>query len=236
MQTQSDTRPVRIGTALVAAGICVFASVFASAHAASPMRFDRIGLDAGLPEQSINVISQDPVGFLWVGTEDGLDRYDGLRFEHFTHERMKEGTLPGNFVADIRFDASGQQWVATYDGGVVQRAPRSGEFTPLRYSHNGAAADGLERVRVLFNDRQGRLWIGTRDSGLAVFDPASSQLRRFTHSADNSATLSDNSIFAILADRRGRMWVGTQAGVDVLEPQTSRIEHHALRDQTAQPT
>jgi len=69
MQTQSDTRPVRIGTALVAAGICVFASVFASAHAASPMRFDRIGLDAGLPEQAINVISQDPVGFLWVGTK-----------------------------------------------------------------------------------------------------------------------------------------------------------------------
>src|SRR5882757_3284692 len=101
-------------------------------------------------------------------------RYDGLRFEHFTHERMKEGTLPSNFVADIRFDASGLQWVATYDGGVVQRTPRSGEFSPLPYSHTGAAADGLERVRVLFKDRGARLWIGTRDSGLAVFDPSSS--------------------------------------------------------------
>src|SRR5882724_11592871 len=123
--------------ALLVAGLCVFGS----AQAASAMRFDRIGPDAGLPEQAINAIAQDPTGFLWVGTEDGLDRYDGLRFEHFTHERMKKGTLPSNFVADIRFDTSGHQWVATYDGGVVQRAPRSEEFTPLRYSHNGAAAD-----------------------------------------------------------------------------------------------
>ncbi|HWM67721.1 MAG TPA: two-component regulator propeller domain-containing protein [Steroidobacteraceae bacterium] len=218
--------------ALLVAGLCVFGS----AQAASPMRFDRIGPDAGLPEQAINAIAQDPTGFLWVGTEDGLDRYDGLRFEHFTHERMKKGTLPSNFVADIRFDASGLQWVATYDGGVVQRTPRSGEFSPLPYSHTGAAADGLERVRVLFTDRGARLWIGTRDSGLAVFDPSSSQLRRFRHSDDSPPSLVDDSIFAILEDRRGHMWIGSEAGVDLLDRRTSQIKHHPLVDQTAVPT
>jgi diguanylate cyclase (GGDEF)-like protein len=220
------------GPALVAIGACVIGVT----HASSPMRFDRIGLDAGLPEQAINAITQDPAGFLWMGTEDGLERYDGLRFEHFTHDRLKEGTLPSNFVADIRFDDSGQQWVATYDGGVVERSPQAGEFSPLPYSGDGAAVDGLERVRVLFNDKRGRLWIGTRDGGLAVFDPASSELRRYVHTTDNAATLADNSIFAILEDQRGRMWIGTEAGLDVLEPHASQIEHHTLRDQTGGQT
>jgi diguanylate cyclase (GGDEF)-like protein len=199
-----------------------------AAPAGVPMRFERLGLDAGLSEQSVNAIAQDPTGFLWVGTEDGLDRYDGFQFVHYTHERIKTGSLPNNFVADVRFDRKGGQWVATYGGGVVRRSRGSGEFVPIGAQGDAAAWKGLERVRVICTDRAGRLWIGTRDSGLAMFDPTTSRLSRFKHSAGNPASLAADSIYSILEDRRGAMWIGSTGGADILDPNTGRVRHFAL--------
>jgi diguanylate cyclase (GGDEF)-like protein len=198
----------------------------AAAPAASPMRFNRLGLDQGLSELAVNVIAQDPAGFLWIGTEDGLDRYDGYRFQHFTQDRANG--VPNNFIADIGFDSSGGLWLATDGGGVARRDPQSGRFSTLESAARGSRTAGLDHVRVVRIDRRGRVWIGTRDSGLALFDPATSTLRRFVHVVGAPASLADNSVLAVLEDRRGRVWIGTDAGVDVLEPNTGHMEHHPL--------
>jgi len=200
----------------------------AAAPAASPMRFNRLGLDQGLSELAVNVIAQDPDGFLWIGTEDGLDRYDGYRFQHFTQDRANPASVPNNFIADIRFDSSGGLWLATDGGGVVRRDPQLGRFSRLESAVRGSKTGGLDHVRIVRIDSRGRVWIGTRDSGLALFDPATSTLRRFVHVARDPASLADNSVLAILEDRRGHVWIGTDAGVDVLEPNTGHIEHHLL--------
>ncbi|HWM67403.1 MAG TPA: two-component regulator propeller domain-containing protein [Steroidobacteraceae bacterium] len=202
-----------------------------TAEAASPMRFDRLGLDEGLSEQAVNVIAQDASGFLWIGTEDGLNRYDGYQFQHFTHDLANPGSVPNNFIADLHFDTAGQLWVATDGGGVVWRDPALGRFTALDSATHAGGVDGLDRVRVVHTDRHGRLWIGSRDSGLAMFDPATSLLRRFKHSDSDPTSLIDNSILAILEDRAGRLWIGTDNGVDVLEPATTSFRHHRLSEQ-----
>lgn len=204
--------------------------VAGAACAANSMRFARLGLDAGLSEQAVNVIAQDPTGFLWFGTEDGLDRYDGYRFQHFTHSRADSGSIPNNFIADMLFDTLGRQWVATDGGGIVTRDPLRGHFTVLGPASGDATTKGLERVRVVRADRHGRLWIGTRESGVAVFDPATSQLRRYQHADGVRSSLIDNSILALLEDRSGRLWIGTDSGVDVLEPDTGTISHLPLDD------
>src|SRR5262249_17500591 len=89
------------------------------AGAVAPMRFENFGLDAGLSELAVNAIAQDSYGFLWVGTEDGLDRYDGYRFVHFTHDSASPQSVPENFIADLSFDAVGNLWIATEGGGVA---------------------------------------------------------------------------------------------------------------------
>jgi ligand-binding sensor domain-containing protein len=202
----------------------------AQACATSPMRFDRLGLDAGLSELAVNVITQDPAGFLWVGTEDGLDRYDGYQFIHFTHDRRSASSLPNNFIADACFDTTGSQWIATDGGGVVLRDPLEGRFVELETIVGAAAAAGMERIRVLHAGRDGRLWIGTRESGVAVFDRKTSAVHHFRHSQDNPDSLLDNSIQALLEDRLGRLWIGTNSGVDVLAPATGRMTHYVLSD------
>ena len=232
MTTDDYAAPLRYGLlrALIVLG-ALSLGYMAGAYAASPMRFTRLGLEAGLSEQAVNVITQDPSGFLWIGTEDGLDRYDGYQFTHFTHNRDNPGSLPNNFIADMSFGSSGVQWIATDGGGVVWHDTSDGQFVRLDSLVAAGAADGLERVRVIRTDHEGRVWIGTRDNGLVLFDSRIPALRRFKHKDDTPGSLVDNSVLALLVDRRGYLWIGTEAGVDVLDPTMGTLKHHRLSEQ-----
>jgi len=182
--------------------------------AAQPMRFARLGLDEGLSQLAVNAIAQDATGFMWFGTEEGLDRYDGYGFHPLRHDRKDPRSLRNDFIFDIEFDQAGALWVATDGGGVVRYDPTSGDFSAPAVPD----VESLKRARVLRFDRAGRLWIGSRDAGVAMLDLRSRRLLRFRHDAGNPRSLSDDSVFALLPDRSGAMWIGTEAGVDRLQP------------------
>jgi two component regulator with propeller domain len=86
------------------------------APCAVPTRFDRLGLDDGLSQQAVRVIAQDKQGFMWFGTEDGLDRFDGYAFEHVRQAR-DASSLPDAFITDIKVDPTGRLWVARITRG-----------------------------------------------------------------------------------------------------------------------
>lgn len=198
-----------------------------AAGASIPMQFDRLGLDDGLSQQNVKVIAQDPSGFMWLGTEDGLNRYDGYTFQHIRHERGNSASLPNNYINDVALDAAGNLWVATAGGGVARRDPLTGRFMVVAFD-SGAAHESLTSVRVIRFDHTGRLWIGTVAEGVAVYDPTSGALRRFHPSRLLSSTRDDDAIFALLEDHSGRIWIGTGAGVCVLEPTSGRLERYTL--------
>jgi len=181
-----------------------------SALITHPLRFAHFGLDEGLAELAVHAIAEDADGLLWIGTEEGLDRYDGSAFQHWRHDPANPGSLANNYVTDIQFDQAGALWLAADGVGLVRRDPRSGVFSPL-VAHNTA---GLERLRVLRFDHGGNLWMGSRDAGVAVFEPQSQSLVRFRHDTGDPHSLSHDSITALLVDRRGVAWVGTDAGID----------------------
>ena len=197
------------------------------AHGAVPMRFERLGLDDGLSQQAILAIAQDKQGFMWFGTEDGLDRFDGYSFQHLRQTRDTRG-LPDAFITDVRFDPAGRLWVATDGGAVVWRVPQEHQFHSILAGVAESAAQGLDRIRVIRFDRAGQLWIGSREAGLAHFDPRTGQLARYRHEAGRPASLSNDSIFALLADRHGAIWVGTRSGLDRLDPATGVFQHVGL--------
>lgn len=205
-------------------GLSFVVAVCQTAHAVTPMRFERLGLDDGLSQQSANAIVQDAAGFLWIGTEDGLNRFDGYGFKHLRRDRSSEQSLPSNFVADIATDTAGRLWIATDGGGVAWREPWQDRFNTINSSAQSSESNGLERVRVIHFDRSGKLWIGTRESGLAVFDPAQSTLKFFRHVATDPATLGSDSICSLLEDRGGQIWIGTEAGLDRVIPSTGRLQ------------
>ena len=200
---------------IVCSGLLVWGAQ-PGAWAVPPMRFENFGLDAGLSELAVNAIAQDSLGFLWVGTEDGLDRYDGYRFVHFTHDSASPDSVPENFIADLCVDAAGSLWIATEGGGVAVRHAGHKAFHSLSTLVEPGEARKLENARVIRADRTGAVWIGTRDQGLAIFDTRTGSIHRYTHETGTSRARSADAISSLAQSHDGGMWIGSDWGVEYL--------------------
>jgi diguanylate cyclase (GGDEF)-like protein len=195
-----------------------------TAGATPPLNVQRYGLEVGLSQQAVLSIVQDAEGFMWFGTEDGLNRFDGYEFRQLRHDRADASTLPNGWISSVVSSEEGL-WIATDGGGVVFREAQTGKLVaPARLRDT---AD-LQRVRALARDRLGRLWIASRDAGVAIYDPRTQELTRLRHSTTQAASLADNSVFSLLHLRNGDTLVGTANGVDRLTASNLEVRRVTL--------
>ncbi len=213
--TPADLRP-RILACLTLATLCLAAS--AGAAPIRPIRFDHLSLEQGLSQSTVMGILQDQRGYIWLATEDGLNRFDGLSFKVYRHDPADVASLPSSFVWGVQEDTSGDLWVATSDG--LARWQRA---TDRVIREEKLAGRHIRALR--FDAKQKALWIGTRDAGLLRLDVTSGELRHFAHDAADSGSLSDDRIYAIYIDGKGRLWVGTDGGLNLLGGDGKRFEH-----------
>jgi ligand-binding sensor domain-containing protein/signal transduction histidine kinase len=121
------------------------------------VRFRSLGVDDGLSQATVRAIVQDDDGFIWIGTQDGLNRFDGFRFEVFRHDPTDPTSLSDNHVVGLAVDAEQALWIATQSGGLNRLDPDTGRFERFRRGEaHGLVSDVLVDVRV---DRSGQLWI-----------------------------------------------------------------------------
>jgi signal transduction histidine kinase/ligand-binding sensor domain-containing protein len=167
---------------------------------------DAWSVDRGLPENSVFSIVQTRDGYLWVGTTEGLARFDGLRFTIF--DKANTPAIRHNQVQALFEDKAGALWIGTYGGGVVRL--KDGRFRSY------TAGDGLagDTVRAIDESPDGALWIGTHGTGLSRL--AGGAFRTFT-ARDG---LAGDLIRAVRAARDGTVWVGTNHGVSRLRGET----------------
>ncbi len=152
----------------------------------------------GLPQNSVLALAQTPDGYLWIGTEEGVARFDGVRFVVFD---KRTAGLGNNEVRCLLVDSQKRLWIGTDGGGLSRYA--NGKFKSYR------TADGLpnDSVGALYEDEHGTLWIGTEGGGLVRFEGG--KFRAFTQ-ADG---LADNVVLGITGDRKGTLWIATHNGV-----------------------
>src|SRR6185295_5593715 len=119
----------------VRAALAVLACVVSLPSSATPpLAVQRYSLEEGLSQQAVNVIAQDAEGFMWFGTEDGLNRFDGYEFRQLRHDRANEETLPNGWISAL-VPAEDGLWIGTDGGGVVFRSAQTGKLSspaPLR--------------------------------------------------------------------------------------------------------
>lgn len=153
----------------------------------------------GLPQSSVYAICQTRDGYLWLGTEEGLARFDGVAFTVFDKRTVPE--LHSNHILTLYEDRRGSLWIGTKDGGLTRLA--GGRFTTF------TTVDGLpsNTVWTVTEDRSGVLWAGTRRGGLARLDGA-----RFRAFGRRDGLASD-TVITLLADPDGSLWVGTAQGL-----------------------
>ena len=209
-------------TALVAAVGVVFVTGTAVADEGSyhPMRFDRVSQDEGLSQNSVFAITQDSDGFLWVGTENGLNRYNGYEFDVFKRERGNPEALGSDYIYDVVEGKNGALWIAT-NGGGLSRLDRTGEtFQTFRHDPKDARSLSNNVVRTLLPTAEGSIWIGTLGSGVEHFDPKSGVTNRFSFGADAAF----NEVYALHEGTDGVLWVGTNAGLVKLATENGEFE------------
>lgn len=173
------------------------------------MYFESFDRESGLSQLAINAIAQDDAGFLWVGTEDGLNRFDGYGFTHSTANVGSSAALSSRFIVDLVRAPDGDLYVVSDGDGVFHRVAASGELQPIA-PYARMATLGLQHTRVARFDRHGRLWIGTRNGGVVRFNPGNAQLDVFRADEHGAANAPVN---AILEDARGILWFGTTVGL-----------------------
>ncbi len=165
--------------------------------------------EEGLPQNSVESILQTRDGYLWVATQDGLARFDGVHFTIFKKETDKGMT--SNDLTSLFEDSAGNLWIGTMSGGMLRF--RNGEFR--YYTWN----EGLPANHVIcfYEDRAGNLWVGTLGGGLNLL-----KNHKFT-TYNTKAGLSNDRVRCIYEDHEGRIWIGTDNGLNLWKAGTFTI-------------
>lgn len=191
-------------------------------HTVLAQRFDpyftKIGTEKGLSHKKINCILQDKRGFMWFGTEDGLNRYDGRYFTVFRSEPKIAYGLSGNIITDLYEDKSGLLWIATKDGGITRydyRLPPLRQFKQFKHDRNNPKSIAENGINKITEDAQGNLWLASSDSYALRFN-------KKTEKFDVPVPGGAKWILSFAKGDKDILWVG-RAGVGLLKINTKTL-------------
>ena len=180
------------------------------------VNFDRLTIENHLSHNNVLCIAQDDKGFLWFGTADGLNRYDGYTFNVYKHDFKKQNSISNNIIHSICKDHKGTLWIGTGNG--LNRYVDSLDCF-VRYLHEPDNPNSLSGnvINTIIEDNNHRLWIGTKTAGLNKFNPVTGNFEHYKHDPIDPNSLSSNEIKSIHKDRKGNLWIGTYAeGLNLL--------------------
>ncbi|MGD8634101.1 MAG: two-component regulator propeller domain-containing protein, partial [Anaerolineales bacterium] len=185
--------------------------------------FERISLDQGLSQSTVTAITQDQHGFMWFGTADGLNRFDGYRFITYRHIPADEQSLSNNQVTSLLVDGEGSLWVGTLDG-LSRYLPDQQAFRTYRNVPDDRSSLSGDHVLAIYEDSAGTVWVGT-DDGLNAYDPESDAFTVYQHDDNRGESLVNNRVQSIVEDRAGALWIGTFDGLDEFDRDSNTFSH-----------
>lgn len=188
------------------------------------LKFERIGREQGLTDNTVLSILQDRHGFMWFGTMDGLFRFDGYGMTVYKYDPLDSTSLGNNNVFALLEDHTGTLWVGTAAGGLNRFDRKTEQF--IRYKHipDDPSSMSADVVSALFEDRNGDLWAGTW-SGLNKIDLTTGEITPYINNPGDPASMSPHWIRSICEDSSGSIWVGTDGGISCLDRNSSKFTH-----------
>jgi signal transduction histidine kinase/ligand-binding sensor domain-containing protein len=189
------------------------------------IRFHRLSTSDGLSQTRVAEIVQDDQGFIWFGTQYGLNRFDGYKFKVFAHDPKQPDSLGGVYITALFKDRSGVLWIGC--GQFLDRFDRRSEtFTHFRLD-SGDPDDSTLAIQNINQDRFGRLWLST-GKGLYSLDPATARITRYTHNPNDATTIGNSAVIMTGEDRSGTFWVAHSEGMDRFDPGTGTVNLHVF--------
>ena len=184
------------------------------------LQFDNYSTADGLSQSSALTMASDKTGFLWIGTQDGLNRFDGYDFAVFRHRAYDTTSISANHINHLLNDSKDRLWIATMGGGLCLLDTDRNTF--VRINHNPSDSSSLwsDDVHRIYEDVLGNLWIATR-SGLNQIDGVSLRCRRIDRESTDERS---NWINDLTLGPEGRLWLATNRGLYWCDTSSSEIE------------
>ncbi|HZR25856.1 MAG TPA: two-component regulator propeller domain-containing protein [Vicinamibacterales bacterium] len=177
--------------------------------------FHSVPIPDEVPAHLVTTLAQDRDGFLWIGTQAGLVRFDGYTFRTYKADAAANANaLSGPYVRSLMVARDGRVWVGTFAEGVSIYDPATDRFTRLA---------AQTRIEHIVEDRDGTIWLATHN-GVDHYDPRTGTTDHFTHSATDPKSLADDRTRGLLIDRGGNVWVGSSRGLQRLRRGTHQFD------------
>ena len=172
--------------------------------------FNHLSAQNGLSQNGVMAIFKDSKGYMWFGTRDGLNRYDGYDFKVFKHDDLDANSISNNFITKITEDGNGRLWIGTKNG--LNSFNRANEKFTV-YKNDSTINNSISNNDILsiLCDSNGGLWVGT-ENGLNLMVKNATSFKRFHNIFHNQNSLSGNHIYAIYEDSKNNIWIGTKFG------------------------
>jgi len=195
---------------------------------ASASQFERVRTAEALASQFVRSIVEDRHGFIWLGTTDGLARFDGRDFKVFQADAANPRGLRNARVKCLYRDSRDRLWIGTSNGGLHRYDDTSETFDNWRFDPDSPNSLSANSVHALLEDRDGTLWLATTGGGLNHMDPASGQVTVYKHDPTDETSISSDHVAALFEDSHGNLWVGTHAGLDLFQRDSRTFVRHPL--------
>jgi signal transduction histidine kinase/ligand-binding sensor domain-containing protein/CheY-like chemotaxis protein len=186
------------------------------------LKISRLNSANGISQNSIQCILKDSYGYMWFGTEDGLNKYDGYKYTTYKHLFKNPESLPANNVFAICEDKDRNIWVGTRLGGLSKFNRASETFTHYQHDPLNAGTISNNNITHLYTDPEGNVWVGTED-GLNLLDKKTNTFKHFVNQPKNPYSLSSSFIYTIFKDSAHQLWVGTSKGLNLFNKGNNRF-------------
>jgi len=177
-------------------------------------QFRKLTVEAGLPSSKVYKLAQDKEGFLWMGTDDGLARYDGVQFQVWRHDANDPNSLASNSVSTLYIDPNNRLWCGGEDIGLNLLDAERRQFQHFRHDDKDPASLTSNDVWAIAQDVNGVIWVGGYNSGLDRLQANFKDFDHHRHDANNPSSIASDNVLNLLPTHDGRLWVGTDAGLD----------------------
>ncbi len=205
-------------------------------HFAAAQVTGTLTIDQGLSQNYVYDILQDSKGFLWFGTKEGLNRYDGYSFVVYRNDPLDPHSLSNNTVTSLYEDSAGVLWIGTIAGGLNKFDRKTETFTRINFESDTIFQKQSERINAISPGANGILWIGTHGGGLVRFDTRTFRCERFVpNSLRRSETIPNNDISEVV-ESGNTTWIATAEGLGMVDLRLKTITNifftpHNVHDQ-----
>lgn len=189
--------------------ILLFLSLFSVSQ---EYKFKEYGVNEGVSQGNINVSIQDSSGFMWFGTQDGLNRFDGYEFKVYKPDPDDKFSLRSSVIKALYETRDGKIWVGTAGGGLNVLDKSTGKFKYYINDESDLSSLSHDDVYAIFEDKDTVLWVGTLGGGLCKFDYKTEKFTRYQYNENDPYSLSDDKVRAVFEDHDGNLWVGLDGG------------------------